>query len=247
MTIRVLVADDQDIVRAGLSMILDAQPGIEIVGEAADGHEAVALARELRPDVCLFDIRMPGVDGIEATRQLAGPEVDDPLAVIVITTFDLDEYVHGALKADARGFLLKDAGPALLTQAILAAAEGDALIAPSITARLLAAFADTGVPEAPAQPIEPLTGREEEILIPVAQGWTNHEIADDLHISISTVKTHLASLMRKLNARNRVEIAMWAHETGPSGADYELLKGCRVNVLGCCKRSAPFGLRPRAH
>jgi DNA-binding NarL/FixJ family response regulator len=213
MTIRVLVADDQDIVRAGLTMILDAQPDIEVVGEAADGREAVALARELRPDVCLFDIRMPEVDGIEATRQLAGPDVDDPLAVIVITTFDLDEYVHGALKAGARGFLLKDAGPELLTQAVHAAGKGDALIAPSITARLLAAFADTHSGQLPAQPIEPLTSREEEVLIPVAQGWTNHEIADDLHISISTVKTHLASLMRKLNARNRVEIAMWAYET----------------------------------
>ncbi|MGH2749789.1 MAG: response regulator [Actinomycetota bacterium] len=217
MTIRVLVADDQDIVRAGLTMILDAQPDIEVVGEAADGREAVALARELRPDVCLFDIRMPEMDGIEATRQLAGPEVDDPLAVIVITTFDLDEYVHGALKAGARGFLLKDAGPDLLTQAIHAAAEGDALIAPSITARLLVAFAGTRVGEPPAQPIESLTSREEEILIPVARGWTNHEIADDMHISISTVKTHLASLMRKLNARNRVEIAMWAYETGRVG------------------------------
>jgi DNA-binding NarL/FixJ family response regulator len=214
MTIRVLVADDQDIVRAGLTMILDAQPDIEVVGEAADGREAVALARELRPDVCLFDIRMPEVDGIEATRQLAGPDVDDPLAVIVITTFDLDEYVHGALKAGARGFLLKDAGPELLTQAVHAARKGDALIAPSITARLLAAFADTHAGRPPAQPIEPLTSREEEVLIPVAHGWTNYEIANDLHISISTVKTHLATLMRKLNARNRVEIAMWAYETG---------------------------------
>ena len=214
MTIRVLIADDQDIVRAGLTMILDAQPGIEVIGQAASGREAVTLARRLRPDVCLFDIRMPDIDGIEATRQLAGPDVEHPLAVVVITTFDLDEYVHGALKAGARGFLLKDAGPALLTQAIEAAAHGDALIAPSITARLLAAFAHTHAGPAPAQPIEPLTGREEEVLIPVAQGWTNSEIADDLHISISTVKTHLASLMRKLNARNRVEIAMWAYETG---------------------------------
>jgi DNA-binding NarL/FixJ family response regulator len=214
MTIRVLIADDQDIVRAGLTMILDAQPGIDVVGEAADGREAVALARRLRPDVCLFDIRMPQIDGIEATRQLAGPDVDDPLAVVVITTFDLDEYVHGALKAGARGFLLKDAGPALLTQAIHAAAKGDALIAPSITARLLAAFADTPARPRPAPLIEPLTSREEEVLIPVAQGWTNSEIADGLHISISTVKTHLASLMRKLDARNRVEIAMWAYETG---------------------------------
>jgi DNA-binding NarL/FixJ family response regulator len=214
MTIRVLVADDQDIVRAGLTMILDAQPDIEVVGQAANGREAVTLARELRPDVCLLDIRMPEMDGIEATHHLAGPDVADPLAVIVITTFDLDEYVHGALKAGARGFLLKDAGPELLTQAIHAAANGDALIAPSITARLLATFAHTIPRQPPAQPIEPLTSREEQILIPVAQGWTNHEIADDVHISISTVKTHLASLMRKLNARNRVEIAMWAYETG---------------------------------
>ena len=213
-TIRVLVADDQEIVRTGLAMILEAQPDIEVVGEAADGREAVVLARRLRPDVCLLDVRMPELDGIEATRQLAGPEVDEPLAVVVITTFDLDDYVYGALKAGARGFLLKDAGPALLTQAIHAAADGDVLIAPSVTARLLAAFAGTGPKQPPAQPREPLTTREEEILIPVAQGWTNHEIADDLHLSISTVKTHLASLMRKLNARNRVELAIWAYETG---------------------------------
>jgi DNA-binding NarL/FixJ family response regulator len=214
MSIRVLVADDQEIVRTGLAMILEAQPDIEVVGEAADGREAVALARRLRPDVCLLDVRMPELDGIEATRQLAGPEVDDPLAVVVITTFDLDDYVYGALTAGARGFLLKDAGPALLTQAVHAAADGDALIAPNITARLLAAFADTDPRQPPAQPREPLTSREEEILIPVARGWTNHEIADELHLSISTVKTHLASLMRKLNARNRVELAMWAYETG---------------------------------
>ena len=122
MTIRVLVADDQELVRTGLAMILGAQPDIEVVGQAADGRQAVALARELRPDVCLFDIRMPEVDGIEATRQLAGPDVEDPVAIVVITTFDLDEYVHGALKAGARGFLLKDCGPELLIQAIHAAA-----------------------------------------------------------------------------------------------------------------------------
>jgi DNA-binding NarL/FixJ family response regulator len=211
--IRVLIADDQDIVRAGLAMLLDAQPGIEVVGEAADGHEAVTLARRLRPDVCLFDIRMPGMDGIEATRQLAGPDVANPLAVVVITTFDLDEYVHGALKAGARGFLLKDAGPDLLSQAIHAAADGDALIAPSITARLLASFAETQRGQPPPEPVDRLTEREEEVLLHVARGWTNAEIADVLHISLSTVKTHLASLMRKLNARNRVEIAMWAYET----------------------------------
>jgi DNA-binding NarL/FixJ family response regulator len=163
--------------------------------------------------VCLLDIRMPGMDGIEATRQLAGPDVADPLAVVVITTFDLDEYVHGALKAGARGFLLKDAGPALLSQAIHAAADGDALIAPSITARLLATFAETQRGQPPPEPVDPLTDREEEVLLHVAQGWTNAEIADALHLSLSTVKSHLASLMRKLNTRNRVEIAMWAYET----------------------------------
>lgn len=214
MTIRVLIADDQDLVRAGLRVILEAQDEIEVVGEAANGEQAVALARRLRPDVCLLDIRMPVMNGIEATRQLAGPDVEDPLAVVVITTFDLDEYVYGALKAGARGFLLKDAGADLLVQAIAAAADGEALIAPSITARLLAKFADLDPGEQPLQPHEPLTEREEEVLVTVAKGRTNAEIADELHISLSTVKSHLASLMGKLGARNRVEIAMWAYETG---------------------------------
>ena len=217
MTIRVLVADDQEIIRTGLRMILNAHPDIEVVGEAADGVEAVALARQLRPDVCLFDIRMPDLDGIEATRRLAGPGVEDPLAVVVITTFDLDEYVHGALKAGARGFLLKDAGPELLVQAMQAAARGDALIAPNVTVRLLATFASTGDGQPPVQPVEALTVREEEVLVTVARGRTNAEIADELYISVSTVKSHLASLMNKLGARNRVEIAMWAHETGRVG------------------------------
>jgi len=212
MTIRVLIADDQHIVRTGLAMLLDAQPDVEVVGAAADGREAVRLARELRPDVCLFDIRMPLMDGIEATRQLAGPDVADPMPVVVITTFDLDEYVHGALKAGARGFLLKDAGPALLTQAIRAAADGDALIAPNVTVRLLAAFAQSQA-VAPRQPVEPLTAREEEVLLALATGRTNEEIAAELYISQSTVKAHVASLMRKLGARNRVELAMWAYET----------------------------------
>jgi len=213
MTIRVVVADDQELVRTGLRMILDAQPDIQVVGEAANGREAVSLARQLRPDVCLFDIRMPELNGLEATRALAGPAVEDPLAVVVITTFDLDEYVHGALKAGARGFLLKDAGPELLTQAVHAAANGEALIAPSVTVRLLAAFADLRTSEPLRQPIEPLTAREEEVMVTVARGLTNAEIATELHISLSTVKTHLASLMNKLGARNRVEIAMWAYET----------------------------------
>ena len=213
MSVRVLVADDQDIVRAGLCMILDAQPGITVVGEAADGRQAIALARTLRPDVCLFDIRMPEVDGIEATRQLAGPDVSDPLAVVVITTFDLDDYVYGALKAGARGFLLKDAGAEMLTQAVHAAARGDALIAPSITARLLSSFAARRSRPSPPEPVEPLTAREEQVLLAAARGRTNSEIGDDLSISLSTVKTHVAALMRKLDARNRVEIVMWAYET----------------------------------
>ena len=213
MTVRVLVADDQDIVRAGLCMILDAQPGITVVGEAADGRRAIAMARSLRPDVCLLDIRMPDVDGIEATRQLAGPDVADPLAVVVITTFDLDEYVYGALKAGARGFLLKDAGAELLAQAVHAAARGDALIAPNITARLLSSFANNRSRPMPPEPVEPLTAREEQVLLAAARGRTNSEIGDELSISLSTVKTHIAALMRKLNARNRVEIVMWAYET----------------------------------
>ncbi|GAB1823601.1 response regulator [Herbidospora sp. RD11066] len=213
MTIRVLIADDQGIVRAGLSTILNGQPGIEVIAQAADGREAVTLARRLRPDVCLFDIRMPVLDGIEATRLLAGPEIADPIAVVVITTFDTDEYIYGALKAGARGFLLKGADPDQLVQAIHAAVQGDALIDPTITGRLLATFATGGPTTAPPQPVQPLTDREEAVLAEVARGRTNAEIARDLHISMSTVKFHLTGLMTKLGARNRVELAMWAYQT----------------------------------
>ena len=213
MTIRVLIADDQEIIRSGLTTILNAQPDIAVIGQAVDGREAVDLAHRLRPDVCLFDIRMPNLDGVEATRLLAGPEVEDPFAVVVITTFDTDAYVTGALRAGAKGFLLKDAGPELLVQAIHAAAEGDALIAPAITTRLLARFVETATSSTPAQPLSPLTEREEEVLVTVATGRTNAEIASELHISLSTVKFHLASLMTKIGARNRVEIAMWAYAT----------------------------------
>jgi DNA-binding NarL/FixJ family response regulator len=218
MSIRVVVADDQDLVRTGLVMILGAQPDLEVVGEAADGLAALDLATRLRPDVLLVDIRMPGLDGVEVTRRLAGPEVTDPMAVVVITTFDLDEYVLGALRAGARGFLLKDAGPQLLVQAIHAAANGDALIGPNVTRRLLATFADQA-PVVPVQPIDPLTEREEEVLALVARGRTNAEIATELFVSLSTVKTHVASLMTKLGARNRVEIAMWAYDTRRVRAD----------------------------
>lgn len=214
MNIRVLLADDQELVRTGLRMILETQSGIEVVGEAVNGLQAVDLARKLQPDVCLFDIRMPLMDGIEATRRLAGPDVAEPMAIVVITTFDLDEYVYGALKAGARGFLLKDAGTDLLIQAIRAAANGEALIAPTITARLLAAFSGSGKGKTPGQPREPLTEREEQVLAKVARGKTNTEIADELFISLSTVKTHVAGLMGKLASRNRVDLAIWAHETG---------------------------------
>ncbi|WP_144124207.1 response regulator [Catellatospora sichuanensis] len=217
MSTRVLVADDQEIVRTGLAMIVDAQPDLEVVATAADGLEAVRLAERLRPDVCLLDVRMPVLDGIAATRRLAGPGVARPLAVVVITTFDLDDYVYGALRAGARGFLLKDAGPALLSQAIHAAAKGDALIAPSVTTRLLHAFARQDPQAAPRQPVEPLTDREEQVLRALAAGRTNTEIAADLFISLSTVKTHVGSLMTKLGVRNRVEAAIWAYETGRAG------------------------------
>jgi DNA-binding NarL/FixJ family response regulator len=213
MSIRVLIADDQNIIRAGLTTILNGQPDIEVVGQAADGNEAIALAHRLRPDVCLFDIRMPNLDGVEATRRLAGPDVQDPMAVVIITTFDTDDHVTDALRAGAKGFLLKNAGPDLLVHAIRAAAEGDALIAPSVTARLLARLADAAPATHPRQPIAPLTEREEEVAVNVAQGRSNAEIAAELYISMSTVKFHIASLMSKIGARNRVEIAIWAYET----------------------------------
>jgi len=212
MTIRVLLADDQAMVRGGLRLILEDQPDITVVGEAADGAEAVTLARRLRPDVSLVDIRMPRLDGIEVTRALAGPGVPDPLPVVIVTTFDLDEYVYGALRAGAVGFILKDAGPALLTEAVRAARSGDALISPSITLRLLKHLAPASAPAA-QEPAVPLSEREIEVVRSIARGRTNREIAAELFISLSTVKSHLASIQAKLGVRNRVEIAVWAWET----------------------------------
>jgi DNA-binding NarL/FixJ family response regulator len=211
MTIRVLLADDQAMVRKGLRLILEDQPDITVVGEAADGAEAVAMARRSRPDVCLVDIRMPRLDGIEVTRALAGPGSVDPLRVVIVTTFDLDEYVYAALRAGATGFILKDAGPVLLTEAVRAANTGDALISPSITMRLLQRFAGRGTMSA-AKPAAPLSEREAEVVRAIARGRTNQEIGAELFISLSTVKTHVASIQLKLALRNRVEIAAWAWE-----------------------------------
>lgn len=213
MTVRVLIADDQSIIRAGLATILNDQPDIEVVAQASDGREAVTLAQKLHPDVCLLDIRMPNLDGIEATRLLAGPNVIDPMAVVVITTFDTDEYVYGALKAGARGFLLKGTSPDQLAHAVRSAATGDALIDPAITARLLTNFANH-VAARPDEPLDLLTDREEAVLLAVSRGKTNAEVGQALHISMSTVKFHVAGLMTKLAARNRVELAIWAYETG---------------------------------
>ena len=217
--IRVLIADDQDMVRTGFRFFLDAQPDITVVAEAADGEEAVALARRVRPDVCLLDIRMPKLDGLEATRLLAGPEVADPMRVVVVTTFDLDEYVYGALRGGACGFLLKDSGPTLLAEAVRAAAAGDSLVSPSVTVRLLKHVTQTrtpppAVPARTAPVTEPLTDRELDVVRLVAQGRTNAEIAAELYVSLSTVKTHLSSVQLKLAARNRVEIAAWAWQNG---------------------------------
>ena len=211
MTLRVLLADDQAMVRSGFRLILESQPGITVAAEAPDGTQAVALARQLRPDVCLVDIRMPGLDGIEVTRALAGPDVADPLRVVIVTTFDTDEYVYGALRAGAVGFLLKDAGPALLIEAVRAASAGDSLISPSVTVRLLRQLAPARGP-AGAGAASQISERELDIARGIARGRTNQEIAAELFISLSTVKTHIARIQNKLGVRNRVEIAAWSWE-----------------------------------
>ena len=219
----VLIADDQEMVRTGFRMILEAHDDLEVVAEAADGVAALSAARRLRPDVCLLDIRMPGIDGIELTEKLAGANVSDPLKVVVVTTFDLDEYVYGALRAGAAGFLLKDSGPALLVEAVRAAADGQALISPAITVRLLEHMTAAGaVPDGrpapvPTAPPALLTARELDVVRALARGRTNGEIAADLFVSLSTVKTHLGHIQAKIGARNRVEIVVWAWETGLMG------------------------------
>ncbi|KOU02470.1 MULTISPECIES: response regulator [Streptomyces] len=226
--IRLLVADDQFLVRSGLAALLRAAPGMEVVGEAADGAEAVALAARTRPDVVLMDIRMPGLTGIQATERIIAEAVDPAPRVLVLTTFDLDEYVYGALRAGACGFLLKDAGPERLLAAIAAVHGGDALFAPAVTRRLVEAFTRmteagrTDAPDAgPPPALTALTGREAEVLELVARGLSNAEAADRLFISEATVKTHLNRTMSKLGLTSRAQAVVVAYETGlvtPGGA-----------------------------
>ncbi|HET6673624.1 MAG TPA: response regulator transcription factor [Agromyces sp.] len=210
MTIRVLIADDQRGIRDAFRMVLDAQPDMTVVGEAPDGTAALEQARRLRPDVVLADIRMPGLDGLELTQALAGPDVVDPVRVIVVTTFDLDEYVLAALRNGACGFLLKRSGPTLLVEAIRAAMAGDTLISPQLTVRLLRGV----VAASPRVEEPPLSARELDVVQLIAQGRTNAEIAAELFISAGTAKNHVANIGRKLDAPNRVAIAAWAWSTG---------------------------------
>ncbi|MEU3600581.1 response regulator transcription factor [Streptomyces sp. NPDC006798] len=210
---RILLADDQDDVRSGFRLILGSQPDMTVVGEAADGLTAVALARELRPDLVVADIRMPGLDGLEVTRRLAGPDVPDPVRVLIVTTFDHDDQVRSALRDGACGFLLKRSGPGLLIEGVRAAMSGDVLISPQLTAGLLRPPA-ASAPSLPAREDSPLTAREAEIVRLVADGLTNAEIGSALFITPGTVKTHVANIQAKLAVRNRVGIAAWHFDRG---------------------------------
>ena len=216
--VSVLVCDDQALVRAGFSVILDAQPDMTVVGEAGDGEQAVASALALRPDVVVMDVRMPLLDGIEATRRLAGPGVETPAKVLVVTTFNLDEYVYEALRAGASGFLLKDAGPAELVGAVRTVAAGEALLSPAVTRRLVGSFASRLRP--PEQPppehraLQSLSPRETEVLRLIAAGLSNAEIAAAMVLSPETVKTYVSRILTKLDLRDRVQAVVLAYRSG---------------------------------
>ena len=215
MTLGVLIVDDQALMRAGFRMILEAEPDMEVVGEAADGRAAVAAARELRPDIVLMDVRMPEMDGIEATRRLLSDDAG-PTKVVMLTTFDMDEYVYEALRAGASGFLLKDVPPEQLLAGIRSVAAGEELLAPSVTRRLIQEFVrrpPEGLRQSP-QLAEELTSRELEVLRMIARGLSNAEIAKELYVSETTVKTHVAHVLAKLGVRDRVQAVVFAYESG---------------------------------
>ncbi len=217
MTIRVLIADDQALVRTGLRMILEAEPGIEVSGEAADGQEAVDAVAASRPDVVLMDVRMPRVDGVEATRRLAGPGVPDPVKVLILTTFDLDEYVVEGLRAGASGFMLKEAPAEQLVEAVRVVAAGEALLAPSVTRRLLDRFVAGLPPRLPGEgsaKVASLSARELDVLKLMARGLSNAEIADKLFVSETTIKTHVSRVFMKLGLRDRVQAVVLAYDEG---------------------------------
>lgn len=216
MTIRVLLADDQAMVRAGFRMILESDPQIAVAGEAADGAEAVTQSRRLRPDLVLMDVQMPGVDGIEATRQIVaqGRALAPAPRVVILTTFEWDDYLFASLRAGASGFLLKNAPPEDLIEAVKIVAAGDSLLAPSVTRRLIAEFARQPAPPDPTPALATLTEREVEVLTLVARGLTNAEIAERLFVGEATIKTHVSSILSKLDLRDRVQAVVFAYESG---------------------------------
>jgi DNA-binding NarL/FixJ family response regulator len=213
--VKVLIVDDQSLVRAGFRMILDAEPDVEVIGEAADGREAVELVAKVTPDVILMDIRMPNLDGLEATRRSLGGRTEGP-RVLMLTTFDLDEYVYEALRAGASGFLLKDTPPEQLVEAIHVVANGDALLSPAITKRVIEEFVRRPPASLATTPpeLQELTARELEVLGSIARGSSNAEIAKELFVSETTVKTHVARILMKLNLRDRVQAVVYAYESG---------------------------------